>query len=97
MSTPPCTDTKLELWFGPRPDATGRTPESRAEHKFRESRAKSICRSCPLLVGCLENELVRPIGHQFGIVAATTAAERRDMIRARRAAALAVAPVAAVA
>jgi WhiB family redox-sensing transcriptional regulator len=68
-----CKDQDPEYWFPV--DAPGRTPAHR--------RAISICQSCPVQAECLTWALDN---HEFyGIWGGTTARQRADMRRDRRA------------
>lgn len=53
----------------------------------RETRDEALetCADCPRKALCLNEELQRPITHQFGVRGGLTADDRKDLIRAYRA------------
>ncbi|TWP51252.1 WhiB family transcriptional regulator [Lentzea tibetensis] len=93
----PCEGSDLELWFGPADDLPGQLQETPAERRRREGVAKSVCAGCPVMAQCLAQELQHGLGDQWGVRGGLTAAERQDLIRARRAAVAVVADQAEVA
>jgi WhiB family redox-sensing transcriptional regulator len=69
------------------PQATVFFPPAYVERKDqkeeREQRAKAICATCPVRTECLEAALVKR--EKFGVWGGASEAERRRMIRQRRA------------
>lgn len=81
----PCLGTDLELWYGPEnPDLPQDLKESPTQRAFRERTAKGVCKECPFVERCLEEELAFGIGQQYGVRAGLTAKERQDLLRQRR-------------
>lgn len=78
----PCLGTDIHLWFGP---GEGEPDEPRAEQDKRVGIAKTYCAECPFTTYCLELELGLPVYHQHGVRGGLTAAERRALLRRRRA------------
>lgn len=76
-----CVGTPLELWYGPEEDSA---PETEAEQRFRERRAKALCLACPFRSPCLDEALQVRISHQWGIQGGLTAEERCRLVRSRR-------------
>jgi WhiB family transcriptional regulator, redox-sensing transcriptional regulator len=85
----PCNGTDLELWFGAPDDMPVELQETPADRKRREAVAKGVCAGCPFVAQCLEDELQHGVGEQWGVRGGKTADERKDLIRARRKAAVA--------
>jgi WhiB family redox-sensing transcriptional regulator len=69
-----CFGKPVDWWF----------PSTPGDHKATE-RAKTICRSCPVITECLDHALEHNEKH--GIWAATSEKERERMQRRRRLAA----------
>lgn len=80
----PCEGTDLELWFGAPDDMPAELQETSADRQRREAVAKGVCGGCPFVAQCLADELQHGIGEQWGVRGGMTAAERQDLIRARR-------------
>lgn len=77
----PCTGYPLTHFF-PETESKGGKPTA------GERAALKVCARCPLAARgrCLEEALRFPVEQQYGVVGGTTAAQRRLIIRARRAA-----------
>lgn len=80
-TTRPCRRYDLNLFFP-------RTESSRAAlPNDDEKAALRVCAICPLAQRrrCLDYALTFPTGEQYGVVGGATAAQRRAIIRGRRA------------
>jgi len=78
---PPCANTEIDLWFQ-------RDDESNGSWQVRQQAAVAFCRNAcspATREACLEQALRHPACKQFGVVGATTAGQRRDILTARRA------------
>ncbi|WP_424710082.1 WhiB family transcriptional regulator [Kitasatospora acidiphila] len=77
----PCADYPLSTFF-PDSESKGGKPTA------GEAAALRVCGQCPIAArgACLEDALRYPLAEQYGVVGGTTAAQRRLIIRARRAA-----------
>ncbi|WP_327071694.1 WhiB family transcriptional regulator [Kitasatospora sp. NBC_01302] len=88
----PCTDYPADHFF-PETETKGGKPSA------GEAAALRVCASCPLATrgACLEDALRFKSWDQHGVVGGTTAAQRRLIVRSRRAARTVQAPLAEVA
>lgn len=66
-----CRELALEVFYGPDSERGGRRSRS-------VTRAKRICKACPVVSDCLEHALKWP--EPYGIWGATTPAERRRIL-----------------
>lgn len=74
----PCIENP-GAWFPDEPD--GRRP--RARERF-EARARTLCRSCPVAIECLELTIQREgPARGYGVAGGTASWERQDIKRAR--------------
>ncbi len=73
-----CRGWGVALFFPPEDPRA----ESVGERRLRESRAKHICRSCPVQTDCLEWAIAN--GETRGIWGGRNELERKAIIRARR-------------
>ena len=90
----PCQGTPTELWYGPEREFGGVPVETAEEREWRERRALDICRTCPFIKRCLDEELSFPLTHQWGVRGGMTAEGRKSLLRSRRVAAVATEVVA---
>ncbi len=80
----PCAGLDLNLFF-PATESVDLTRPNAAERT-----ALAVCAGCPLAARrlCLEQALTYPISDQFGVVGGATGAQRKALIRGRKAALL---------
>ena len=72
---PACVGVDPELFYGPTDSPQGRPP-------FRwERRALRVCAGCPAAARCLASALEFPAEEQHGVIGATTAGQRKAMLR----------------
>ena len=69
----PCQGTPTALWYGPEREFGGVPVETAEEREWRERRALDICRTCPFIKRCLDEELSFPLTHQWGVRGGMTA------------------------
>ncbi|WP_179229204.1 WhiB family transcriptional regulator [Parenemella sanctibonifatiensis] len=82
MSATPCSQ-QADLFQHPlmeEPPTSSARPDARREHTMLQRRATNVCASCPLLVECLYEAVVK---HDVSGFVAGTTQRQRNQIRAR--------------